>query len=80
MEKNKIVMVGTPSGKTSIIYDNLKKYCKNSEIVNIDLDNKINGVRPSFIVIDDMQNSTIMLVKNLRKREDDATLKVAGTN
>ena len=80
MEKNKIVMVGTPSDKTSIIYDILKKYFKSIEYIYIDLDNKIDGTKPSSIVIDDMQNSTILLVNNLKKREDDATLKVAGTN
>ena len=128
MEKSRIVIIVTPSGITNIIYDNFKKYFKNIEIVKVDLDNKINGTKPSLIYMDDMSyNDTINTLgkskvcgdckdfgelsygqmcdlkgkrfgcttsfleekhgnKNtpacseFKKREDDATLKVADTN
>ena len=51
MEKSRILMVGTPSGKTSIFYDNFKSI-SNYEIKNIELDGIINGYNADFIEID----------------------------
>lgn len=77
MEKSRIIIVGTPSSKTNIIYDILKEYFKSIEYIYFDLDNKINGIKPNFIEIDSITcNSCI----NCKKKRYDATLKIAGTN
>lgn len=77
MENSRIVIVGTPSGRTNIIYDILKEYYKSIEYIYIDLDDKINGYNADIIEIDSITcNSSV----NSKQKRVDATLKIAGTN
>ena len=54
MEKNKIIIVSTPSSKESEFSKEFKKYFKNIEIKEIKLDEIINGYNADIIEIDSM--------------------------
>ena len=95
MEKSRILIVGTPSGRRNLYYDFIRKHFPQIEIVDKKIEEKINGNKISFIAYDEIEclnNKNINIieidsivcndkVKSLQeKKREDATLKVADTN
>ena len=50
----KLIIISTPYSRESKYVKQIKKIFKDLEVNEIKLDGKINGYRPSFVVIDDM--------------------------
>lgn len=55
MEKNKIIMVSTPSSRRNLYYDFFRKHFPQIEIVDKKIEEKINGNKISFIAYDEIE-------------------------
>ena len=55
MEKNKIIMVSTPSSRRHLYYDFVRKHFPQIEIVDKKIEEKINGNKISFIAYDEIE-------------------------
>lgn len=55
MEKNKILMVSTPSSRRHLYYDFVRKHFPQIEIVDKKIEEKINGNKISFIAYDEIE-------------------------
>ena len=55
MDKSRILMVGTPSGRRNLYYDFVRKHFPQVEIIYKKIENKINGNKISFIAYDEIE-------------------------